>query len=535
MPPSLPSGHPAARPARADQPARASERAKAGQPAGEQAPPGECRPPRLLAGLALAGIVISVATLVAISLLGPSITEPTFPSPRPWPPFYLMANPSIRLVTAAVWLSVLVGCGGVACGLAAVRRGWRPKPRLLIAGSLIGVVLLMLVPAIGSSDIKDDAVYGRIAALGHNPYIMTPRQLMVTGDPVAQVAARHWMRDTSPYGPLTTVTQLAGSRLGGASPGRTMFWIKVWNALAFLAVGLALDWFLRFDAARRVRAHLLWTVNPLMLLAVMAGGHNDVLGGLFGLLAVLALRRLDFRAGLLAGLLVGFAIGVKAPFALFGLGLAIAAIRSPRTLAGLSVGAAVVMLPSYGLAGIQSVTSVIAESDRAVNTYQPWQLLGGVVPSLQNGHEVDAVALVASVITAVLLLWKMPAGPPGLPAVRPVLALMLAWLIWSPQQRAWYDVLIFILLAVVPATRLDWIVLARAAAGAIGQLPANTIGAKTPPLWLVHTENVIEQSIVPVVLVGLAAVLLWLCLSGRVVSRSPARLTRAEPTQVASG
>ena len=148
-----------------------------------------------------------------------------------------------------------------------------------------------------------------------------------------------------------TVTQEAASGLAGDSGAKTMFWLKVWNALAFLAVALALDRMLRSDPALRTRAHLLWTANPLMLLAVMAGGHNDVLGVVFGVLALAAFRRADFMNGLLAGVLAGTAIVLKAPFALIGLGLAIAAIRSPRALVGLALGGIAVVLPTYALAG----------------------------------------------------------------------------------------------------------------------------------------------------------------------------------------
>jgi len=56
----------------------------------------------------------------------------------------------------------------------------------------------------------------------------------------------------------------------------------VWNALAFLAVALALDWMFRRDSAGRARAHLLWSVNPLMLFAVVAGGHIDGLAAALG-------------------------------------------------------------------------------------------------------------------------------------------------------------------------------------------------------------------------------------------------------------
>ena len=130
--------------------------------------------------------------------------------------------------------------------------------------------------------------------------------------------------------------------LAGDSPARTLLWLKIWNALAFLAVVLALDRAVRSDTARRVRAHLLWSVNPLMLWALMANGHNDVLAAAAGVSALVAMRRVGSRNALLACVLLGLAIGVKAPYALYGVALAWTARRSPRSLAALAVGAAAV-------------------------------------------------------------------------------------------------------------------------------------------------------------------------------------------------
>jgi hypothetical protein len=502
-----------------------------------QSAPGDRPSPALPAIAAVAGIVVSVSLMMIVAYEGPSITEPRIPFARPGhgPPFFVNAHPGTHLVSYALWFAAVAGAAGLAAGLLAVRRGWRPRPELLIGCSLIGVVLLMLLPPIGSSDMRDDAIYGRIAALGHSPYTMTPRRLEHAGDPVALNAPNKWKRDGSPYGPLTTGSQAAASLLAGDSASRTIFWLKLEYALAFLAVALALDRFFRADPAGRTRAHLLWTVNPLMLLAVMAGGHNDVLGMIFGLLAVLALRRLDLRTGLVAGLMVGAAISFKAPFALFGLGLAIAALKSRRALTGLALGAAAVVALSYAVAGWHAITSALAESDRAPDLYHPWLLVADVVPYFRNGHATDALALVATLVLAGLLLWRMPAGPPGLPAVRPVLALILAWLICSPQQRAWYDVLIFPLLALMPATRLDWIVVARGFLGAVGQLPGNALGGKLAPYWLRHTDAVLYGYLVPLALTGLAIALVWLCVTRRIDRTARAAGGLVPPEPLASG
>jgi hypothetical protein len=470
----------------------------------------------VLAWLCVAGIAVSMALIGSVALLGPSAAVPSVPSGYPWPLFFLHGQlhgqPGVRLVTWSAWLAVLAAAGGLAAGLSAVRRGWRPQPQLLIAGSLIAVVGLMLLPPIGSPGLLEDAVYGRIAALGHSPYQMTPKDFAATGDRMATYSIRTLQRDPSPYGPLMTVTQEAASELGGDSVTRTMFWLKVWNALAFLAVALALDRMLRFDPSRRTRAHLLWTANPLMLLAVMAGGHDDVLGVIFAVLSVAALRRADFTSGLLAGVLAGTAIAFEAPFALVALGLAIAALRSPRALSGVALGVTGVVLPTYAIAGKLAVASVLSEGGRGFSTYQPWQLVARFAPSFGTLSRTDTAAIAASVALAAFLLWRMPPGLPQFPAARPALALILAWLILSPQQRTWCDVTIFTLLALMPATKLDWIALARAAVTAVAQLPGVTTRA-TNPLWLQRYAGALNTLLVPVAIALLTVTLIGLCLT----------------------
>src|ERR1700735_3621369 len=103
-----------------------------------------------LQGAALAAIGVSIALMVAVGVAGPSAAEPGFRAASGWPPYRAQMSPSPVLVSFAVWLAVIIGGAGVAAGLVAVRRGWRPRPRNLIIGSLLAVVALMLLPPIGS-------------------------------------------------------------------------------------------------------------------------------------------------------------------------------------------------------------------------------------------------------------------------------------------------------------------------------------------------------------------------------------------------
>ncbi len=470
---------------------------------------------RRLARAALAAIGVSVALMVLIGLAGPSAAVPVFPSGSGWPPYFGHLAPSSIGVSFLTWLMVIIGGAGLGAGLVAVRRGWRPRPRHLITGSVVAVVALTLVPPVGSTDMMDYAAYGRIAALGHSPYVMTPAQLRLSGDPVGAVAPVPWERDPSVYGPLATVTEKAASELAGNSPARTLFWLKVWAGLAYLAIVAALDRLLRADAARRARAHLLWSVNPLMLLAVMAGGHVDGLAAAAGVAGLLAFRRPDVRSGLVAGLLIGAAVAVKAPFALFGLGLAWAALRSPRVLAALGLGAAAVLVPSYLLAGHRALLAVVQRGDAGTDLYEPWQLLYRALSWPDPSRRIDELAVVAAVLLAAFLLWRLPGGPPGLPAIRPSLALSLAWLVASPQQRPWYDAMIFPLLAVMPATRLDWIALARAVAAGVAELPGVIYYAFLRPHWLSAVNDFLARGLAPPALLATSAALIWLCVTRR--------------------
>ncbi len=313
------------------------------------------------------------------------------------------------------------------------------------------------------------------------------------------------------YGPVATDTEAVASRLAGDSAARTIFWLKVWNGLAYMAVVLMLDRLLGDDGRRRKRAQLLWSLNPLMLWAVMAGGHIDGLAIGVAAAALFAMRRVDSRHALLAGVLLGLASAIKAPFALFGAGLAWAARRSPLTLAALALSAAVVTTSCYLLAGRASIAAVVGRATGTQVDYVPWYAVARALHWHDPTARINALGFIGFVLLGLILVRRMPSGPPDFPAVRVALAVVLAWLIVSPQQRPWYDAMIFPLLALMPATRLDWIVLIRAAAGALGGLPNLVRHSQFHPAWLSEAARLASVGIVPLTLTAVGIVLLWLC------------------------
>jgi hypothetical protein len=211
----------------------------------------------------------------------------------------------------------------------------------------------------------------------------------------------------------------------------------------------------------------------------------------------------------------------------FLLGPAWVARRSPRTLAATAAGAVAVLLPGYLLAGRAAIGAVISRAAGAPDLYQPWRLLTRALAMHNPTRFTDVVALCGFAMLAPVLLWRLPAGSPSPAAVafaQPVLAVSLAWLICTPQQHPWYDAMIFPLLALMPATRLDWVVVLRALAAALAELPGVAYDFGLHPPWLRSLVDVTVHAVVPVTLVMLVGALVWLCVTGRWVpgGRPPA-------------
>ena len=102
---------------------------------------------------------------------------------------------SVMLYTADV-----LACLGLAGMLWAHSQGWRPNPRrLLLVSAGIVAVMVSLTP-VGSSDVASYAAYGRIAALGGNPYTTSPLAWLGAIRPTPRSSARcgrHSRRSTA--------------------------------------------------------------------------------------------------------------------------------------------------------------------------------------------------------------------------------------------------------------------------------------------------------------------------------------------------
>ena len=494
-----------------------------------------------IAGTAIA---FSVLLMAAVSVAGPSAVVPAIPRTWPVPPLWLALHPSEVTVTVAIYAAIVLGGLGVGCGLVAVRRGAKLNLRLLATGAAAAIAVLAILPPAGSTDSLSYAAYGRIAVLGHNPYVITPAQLRASGDPIGQQTTRNWAHDPSLYGPVAITSDWLAAELGGTSVSRIVLWLKLLYGLCFGAIALALDRLLRRDPAARARAHLLWTANPLMLWAVMGGAHIDGLGAVLGLLGLLIARTATAPAdvspgaspggqpprtpfvtspsparALMAGLLVGAAIGVKAPLAPLGIALAWSARHSIKSLAAAALGGAVALAPGYLIAGPAALADLLRRSSDLVAFDSFWRLFYSPFGYGAEPAGLELIAAVACVVMAGLLAWRLPRGPASLPAIRPAVVLLVAWLLVWPLQRPWYDATAFCLLAVFPASRLDWLMLVRAVPAAMAM--ATGADWQPHPVWLSRLIGLVGYDLSPALRLAAVVAAVMFCVFGAWQVRRP--------------
>jgi hypothetical protein len=475
-------------------------------------PAPEPRPSIRLLGW-LSGICIGVAILIMIgaSLVRQDWMSPAIAMPATGPPWQLSTvQVSAELVTIALWVAAVLALCGLATGLLAARRGARGPIRLMLVTAAVAVTVLTVLPPVGSTDALDYAAYGRIALLGHNPYVVTPIYLRLTDLNFGQSVPGVWSHTVSVYGPVATIEQYLAAKLGGDSIARVVFWLKLWNAIGFGALAVVLDRVLRSRPTARLRAHLLWTINPLLLWNLVASGHVDLLAAAAGVCGLLvagrqspgeqAWRPAIWRA-VAAGALVGIAADIKIDYALFAFALAWALRRSLPALAAAGCGAFALLVPTYALLGKPAFQALFDRRDKtSQDSFYRFAYL-------TDWKYLIVLAVLAFILLAVLLMARLPAGDPARPAIRPAVAVSLAWLLVWPYQLPWYDAMLIGVLVLYPATWIDWLALARLAAATLANIPGDPNGV--PSAQLRQFDAAMVHGFAPTILlaVGVCVVL----------------------------
>ncbi|MFE0472922.1 polyprenol phosphomannose-dependent alpha 1,6 mannosyltransferase MptB [Streptomyces sp. NPDC058947] len=356
-------------------------------------------------------------------------------------------------------------------------RGPRPPaPRVLLLVLAAWAAPLLLAPPLFSRDVYSYLAQGAMVEAHMDVYAHGPSRL---GGPLADEVAPLWRHTGAPYGPvfLAVAAALSGLTRGELPAGLLGMRLVALAGVALMAA--ALPRLARHSGADPSAALWLGALNPLVLLHLVAGAHNDaVMLGLLGIGLVAALGRWP----VLGAVLVTLAALVKAP-AVLGLAavvvLQIRAGRRPvRALAATAVAAAGTTVAATAFAGtgygwIGALNTPVSPQNWALTT-----LLGRATRTFLEhlGSDLAPLAIpvwhalgIVAAVVAIAVIW-LRLRP------RPVYALGLSLATVAalgPAIRPWYALWgLFLIAAAAPSGSVRHRMAAVTGVLALGVLPS---------------------------------------------------------------
>ncbi|WP_128378290.1 polyprenol phosphomannose-dependent alpha 1,6 mannosyltransferase MptB [Streptomyces cavernae] len=353
-----------------------------------------------------------------------------------------------------------------------------PAPRALLVVLGLWAAPLLLAPPLFSRDVYSYLAQGAMVDAQVDVYTHGPA---VLGGPLADEVAPVWQNTAAPYGPVFLSVASALSHVTSAELPAGLIGMRLVALAGVALMAAALLRLARHSSVDPAAALWLGALNPLVLLHLVAGAHNDAL--MLGLLGA-GLVAARGRRPLLGAVLVTLAALVKAPAAL-GL-LAVIAMRArgrrglPKAVLTTSgaalattVAATAVAGTGYGWLGALdtpvsphnwSLTSVLGRATGALLSEAGSDLAPLAIP-LWHGAGLVATAAV------VLFIWirLRPA---------PVYALGLslaAVAVLGPAIRPWYALWgLFLIAAAAPSSSVRHRVAAVSGVLALAVLPSGS-------------------------------------------------------------
>ncbi|HEY1823591.1 MAG TPA: hypothetical protein VGG83_26995 [Trebonia sp.] len=384
--------------------------------------------------------------------------------------------------------AILLCCLGLAGMLWANSKGWDPDPRRVFWTAVAAIAVCVNITPVGSSDTASYAADGRIAALGRDPYVLTPYNLPGGAhNAYTALVGTTWYKTPSVYGPVATWIQLFAARIGGGKPWETIWVILVCTAIAFALAGYVL---LR-TAANPVRATLLWVANPLLIEQLVLGGQLDAYLALAGIVAILISRRgSSVWHDIPAGILVGVAGGIKITAVFVGFGIAVPLLRERAWWRLVRTGAAAMATTAalYGFSyGLHALWPAFRDSTMVISP-SGWRLAQIAFDHLYPTHTAGISTVFGYLwppLTLALAWYLYNRLSPDVPAaVAATCALTFAWVIVTPWSLPWYASVAWVALALLPRNALTrWLTLATGTLAILhfnGSHPMNTPIGPTP-------------------------------------------------------
>jgi alpha-1,6-mannosyltransferase len=317
--------------------------------------------------------------------------------------------------------------------------------RRIVWGAIVVLVAAFAVaPVLLSHDVYSYVDYARLGVRhGLDPYVHPPRA--APADPAYSHVT--WINTTSVYGPLFTLVTYP---LAWLPVGVAVAVLKAVAALSVLGIALLVSRMAAWRGVDPLRAAAFVALNPLVLVHVVGGAHNDGLTMLLVTLSVAALlsaREASSGATLVAAIATKASAAFLTPFALLdtyrrSMGLKYAYMEGNRPINRLLVGA----LGAAVLVGVGAWLAFgwdwlhgfeLAEENQGLTSH----LSIPITVARLIGLDPDPVRLAAGILfaalVAYLLVWTWRGGDWVRAAAWTAFALLLAtaWLL--PWYLLW--------------------------------------------------------------------------------------------------
>jgi alpha-1,6-mannosyltransferase len=363
--------------------------------------------------------------------------------------------------TSTLWFLlglILLGVGWLGLIL---RAGRIPDPRraLVVVGLVIAfwAIPVSLGPPLLSNDVYSYVAQGEMASRGIDPGANGPAALgrndWTSGaDPV-------WRAAAAPYGPVAVLTSRSVVQAAGHDPALALWFYRIVVLLGITMAAVGVSLIALRSGIQPAVAVAIGIGNPIVILHLIGGAHNDAL--MFGFLA-LGLAAAQRHLRVLAVILLIAATAIKIPAALSLVylgwtwdGAQATTRRRILTTAGVMITTVVTIALGCVLMGMgPGWLTALTSTGKVNDTYSPTTKLGFSISEILGaiGIDVDGATLTAGVralglLAIVVMALVVMLRSPRIGVVRATGIMLVAYVILGPVIWPWYLAAGFALLA----------------------------------------------------------------------------------------
>lgn len=439
--------------------ASTAPQASPAQPPGPRQLPHE-RSPRIPAA-AVGWALLGLASSVLLTLTGSRVAETAVPW---WFRLTIGSAGTQRVLFYAGMVGLVIAW----LGLGRFARVERCRPSWMAAIAFLWCIPLLAGAPLFSHDIYSYLAQGTIAHSGLSPYRYAPTVLARLGHHhVLQGVDPFWRHDTAPYGPLFigVISLIVG--LTGAHVVAGVVAVRLFVVVGLVLLAVFVPRLARRVGGDPVRATWLAVASPLILLQLVAPGHNDLLmAGVMVAGVALAME----RRPLLGIAVCVLAATIKLPAAAAAVFIAVAWIRTAPSWSARAAIAARAVVVAVGTAAVITLitgfgvgwisTSLFSTPGRVRLAITPATDLSFTIAKLLSGvgfSDVEPVLralMVAATVIAGLILLARTRWRTLIPCLGFAL---LAAAIGGPALWPWYLAWGLALLAAGRPTQRSWV------------------------------------------------------------------------------